>query len=135
METTVEGETTITLVNWDRGVAYTYIPAENMAIKISLPDITTPIEEVEKIVKYEYEFLGTETVDGKPCRVYQYTLSENQTTSKLWIWTQYGITLKVVWTDSEGKLSTWELKNVVIGDVPDDLFVLPPGIQILELPG
>ncbi|MFQ6084671.1 MAG: hypothetical protein ACE5OY_00130 [Candidatus Bathyarchaeia archaeon] len=88
---------------------------------------------MEEIVQFEHAFLGTEVVDGKPCWVYQYTLTEPPTTTKLWIWTQYGITLKVVSMTPEGTFS-WELKNVEIGDVPDDYFVLPPEVQIFELP-
>ena len=134
METTVEGESVIMIFREDTEELIMIYPAQNAAYVMSFtaPEDETPVEESEGIPTDTAEVIGTEVVDGKLCTVVQYT--EGVSTVKAWIWTQYGIPLKVQVT-TDGEVTTTEFKNVVVGDVPNSLFEVPPEVEIITMPG
>ena len=133
-EMTVIGERVIAITREDWGEVYIYYPDRGTIYKMIFTgsELETPLEKSEDVPMDTVEVIGTETVDGEPCMVVEYTAEG--ATVRAWIWTQYGIALKVRLT-SDGKVITTEFKNVVVGDVPDDLFEVPPGIEIIEIPG
>jgi outer membrane lipoprotein-sorting protein len=131
-ESTVEGETSIQIVDWDAGVMYLYMPSQNMAYRMDLTGAPeSPLQGTEAIEDYDYTILGTETYDGKVCLVVEWT-SEG-VTAKSWIWKDKGFPVKVETTTPQGK-STIEYKNIDFSNIPNSEFELPPGVQIMDMP-
>jgi len=132
-EITTGGQNTIMLMDIDAKTMYTYMPAQNMALKMTWnPTTTSAVDDTEAISKYNPTIVGTDTIDGKKCTVVQYTI-EGQTT-KMWLWQDHGFPLRVEATTPQGK-TTMEYKNIQFNDIPDSLFTLPAGVQIQQMPG
>lgn len=131
-ETTVQGQTSIMLIDRVSEVAYTYMPEQNLAIKMDLSTAPeSPLESTEGVEGYDPTVIGTETYDGKECLVVEYTTEGAQT--KMWLWKQYGFPVKTVTTTADGTI-TVEYKNIDFGPIPDSVFELPAGVQIMNLP-
>jgi outer membrane lipoprotein-sorting protein len=129
-EMTQQGQTIIMLIDYDARTMYTYMPAQNMAYKMTFdPTTESAMEEAQSITDYDYDVIGTETLDGKVCLVVEYTYE--QVTVKAWIWKEYGFPIREEMTTTEGK-TTIEYKNIEFGDIADDMFELPAGVQIIE---
>jgi hypothetical protein len=130
-EMTQDGTTTIMLIDQATKTGYSYLPDQNMAYKIDLSQAgqSDPTQNSDKITPVK---VGTETVDGKLCDVYQWTYQG--TTTKQWIWKDKSLPIKAVYTTSSGTTTT-EYKNIVFGTLSNDLFQLPAGVQIIQLPG
>jgi outer membrane lipoprotein-sorting protein len=131
-ETTVQGQTSVLLVDWGSEVAYSYMPAQNLAIKMDLGTAPeSPLEGTGIIEGYDPTVIGTETYDGKECLVVEYDAEGVQT--KMWLWKEYGFPVKVVTTADDATI-TVEYKNIDLGPIPDSVFELPEGVEIMELP-
>jgi outer membrane lipoprotein-sorting protein len=52
----------------------------------------------------------------------------------MWIWEQYGFPIRVEMTTTEGTVIV-EYKNIEFTDIPDIMFELPEGVEIMEIPG
>lgn len=136
MEGTFEGKSMVYLVDVDKQLAYTYFPSENTAIKIGLAKAQetageSPAEQSESVVKYNPVTVGTEILDGKNCLVIEYTTETEKV--KMWLWKEYGLPIRTESTTAKGT-SIVELKNIGFGDIPDSMFELPAGVQIIEMP-
>lgn len=132
-EITQQGQTIVVLMDNDAMTMYTYMPAENTAIKMSWsPTTKSAVDEAQSLSDYNPTILGTETVDGKVCTVVQYTV-EGQTV-KMWLWQDHGIPIRVEATTAQGT-TVMEYKNIQFVDIPDNMFTLPAGVQITQIPG
>jgi len=136
MEGTFDGQNMVYLVDADKQVAYMYMPAENMAMKIGLSKAQetageSPTEQSESVEQYNPVTLGTEVLDGKTCLVIEYSTPTGEV--KMWTWTKYGLPIRTETTTAEGT-SVVELKNIGFSDIPDSIFELPAGVQIMEIP-
>jgi hypothetical protein len=131
IETNMQGMDTIIMIDTDKKTMYNYIPSQNMAMKMDFSQAPTPAtKEVDGINQYSPQIVGTETLDGKVCLVVQYT--SPQGTYKQWIWKDKGFPIKIETTSAAGN-SVVENKNIEFGDIPDNLFELPAGVQITDL--
>lgn len=129
-ESEVEGETSITIIDGEEEVMYVYMPDENMAYKMDFSNAPeSAVGETEDILDFDYEIIGTETVDGKSCLVVQWT--DEGMTSKTWIWKDRGFPIKMEITTSEGT-TTIEYKNIQFVNISDSEFELPAGVQIIS---
>ncbi len=145
MEGTQDGEVQGML--FDGQSSYMYNATQKTAYKLwditTMPTVTPGpgAQENESLVEESLSFLqemnpkylGTATVDGKSCYVYEYDAGMGYTT-KMWIWKDYGFAIKEETTSPEGK-STAEYKNISFSNISDSVFQLPPGTQIQEMPG
>jgi len=136
MEGTIEGKSMVYLVDTDMQLAYIYFPAENTAMKIGLAKAKetageSPTEQSESIIKYNPVTLGTEVLDGKSCLVIEYTTETESV--KMWLWKKYGFPIKTETTTDKGT-TVLELKNIELGGIPDSMFELPAGVQIMQIP-
>jgi len=132
-EMTQEGQTQVVLIDYDARTMYMYMPEENMAMKMTFnPPAESAVEEAQSVADYNPTVVGTETIDGKVCLVVEYTVEGAAT--KMWIWKEYAFPIRVEVTTAEGKTIV-EYKNIAFGDIPDSEFVLPPGVEIIQLPG
>jgi len=51
----------------------------------------------------------------------------------MWLWTRHGWPIRTETVTAKGT-SVVELKNIDFGNIPDSMFELPAGVQIMELP-
>jgi outer membrane lipoprotein-sorting protein len=143
MEATAEGQTMIIIVNGLE--AYMYNPEENMAIKMDFSDVPeSTLEDIESLMDYNPTVVGVETVDGKLCTVVEYTYSseisgENyELKTKSWLWQKHGLPIRTETTSSfgsESEATITEMKNIDFGGIPNSMFELPAGVEIMEMPG
>jgi len=78
--------------------------------------------DVERGDQIHPTYLGTDTIDGKLCDVYQWTYQD--TITKAWIWKDKKFTIKSEMTSSNGTV-TIEYKNIVFHTLSSDLFQPP----------
>jgi len=134
-EMTYEGRTGIIIVNRDKQVSYMYFPAENTAEKAQIQpgapkgfQEISPVEWAEVLADTEPAVVGTESMDRKDCLVVEAT-DPNGMTMKVWVWKKYGFPIRIEIAFPDGKM-TLEYKNAEGVNIPDDMFELPPGVQI-----
>lgn len=135
-EMTVEGQSLIVISDLEKREAYNYIPEENMAMKM---DITAegdsyldPEEYLNNSGFSNAEIIETTTYEGIPCKVVRYKDADG-TETKLWVAEEYGIPLRHEETGPQGEKTLIEYKNIKFGSLPDDLFQLPAGVEIMNL--
>jgi prepilin-type processing-associated H-X9-DG protein len=124
------GTTMVMLYDFGARTAYEYFPDQNMAYRIDFgqAEQNNPTENADKIIPVK---VGTETVDGKLCDVYQWTFES--VTIKEWIWKEKSFPIRMEATTSSGT-TVIEYKNIVFGPLADSLFQLPAGVQIQSFP-
>ncbi|MDY6966441.1 MAG: DUF4412 domain-containing protein [Halobacteriota archaeon] len=141
MESTMMGQTTITIIDQEKQEMYSYFPDQNMAMKLDFSDSETSqqAESFTEIMEdYSPTIVGTETIDGKLCTIIEYESSINdaQTTQKVWVWQRYGFPIRVEATTTIAGTPTttvMEMKNIEFGPIPDSTFELPAGVDIQEM--
>ncbi len=132
-EMVIEGHRVVYLMDSEEQIAYAYSPEENMAVKMNFADVqageegySAVVDEPESVVSSDSVIVGREVMDGKNCLVI-----ENSTkTEKGWIWEEYGLLIRMELTTDEG-IDITEIKNIEFGDIPDSIFELPAGVQIM----
>jgi outer membrane lipoprotein-sorting protein len=129
-EMSEQGQTVVYLANYNTGKVYMYMPDMNMAYEINMGQVNPPdYEDIQDIPDYDYHIIGTENMDGKECLVVEY--SYQGATVKSWIWKEHGFPVRVETTTPEGT-TVIVYRNIDFGDIPDSMFELPPGVQIME---
>jgi len=132
MEMTAEGRSVANIIDMEAKTMYMYMPAQNMAMKVDFSQAPEPPTQMASTLEsYKPAVIGTETLDGKVCLVVEYTAKEAKT--KAWIWTKYGLPVRTEMTTPEGK-TVLEYQHIEFADIPDSMFQLPAGVQILSLP-
>ena len=132
----VEGQNVVYLIDEDKTIAYLYIPAQNMAMKMNFDKIQesvgeSPKEQSESVMQYNPITVGSETLDRKNCLVIEYTAKTGKT--KMWLWTKYGIPIKTEITIVKDT-TVVEIKNIDFGSISDSMFELPAGVQLMQIP-
>lgn len=134
-DATVSGQTVTILVDLTKNLAFMLMPEQEIAVKLDFSEaaaqINNPVEEVSSISS-DAQLVGSEIVDGKQATVYEYRVGSAST--RLWIWTERGLVLKQVTTEG-GDTSLVEFTDYSFDPIPDNIFELPPGTEIVELPG
>jgi outer membrane lipoprotein-sorting protein len=130
VETVVEGERMITILDDDAHTMKMYYESSDMVMVMTYEPQDSALDETEGITEYNPVILGTETYDGKVCTVVQYTIEG--TVTKMWIWKQYGFPIKIEATSSDGTYVI-EYKNIVFNSVSDDVFVLPEATTTMTM--
>ncbi len=87
------------------------------------------MQDAESITNYNPKVVGTETIDGKACLVVEYSVSGAPT--KMWLWQDYGFPLRVE-TKVPAGIKVVESSNIDFADIPDSMFELPPGVQVIR---
>jgi len=136
MELTAQGQKIIYLMDAVEQVAYTYVPSQNIASKISLDSPqgeelqgVSPSEQAEAVIEREPVIKGTEVLNGKECLVVDFTSNGAEGTT--WVWKKHGLPIKIESRGPEGT-TVVEMQNIEIKDIEDELFQIPPGVQIIE---
>ena len=126
---TVEGQVSITIIDLDTKVLIMWTQGENFAIQMNMSgnEAQPAGEQAQAVTDYNYTIIGTETFDGKECLVVEY--SSNGVTTRMWIWKAKGFSVKVVTGGT-----TIEYRNFDFSDIPDSMFTVPPGVEIMTMP-
>ena len=125
--TSSKGENpTITYILNSKNIMYTYMPADNHAIKMKLD----PAKKSDPPMQFKPggKKIGSETIDGKVCDIYLYPKKAFGIETKTWIWRDKKIPLK-----AETEFATTEYKNISFENIPLSEFELPKGVQITEM--
>ena len=132
-EATASGVQAITYLNLTDKTAIAYVPSQNMATRISLGQVPLSLDQTDlsSLLKYNPDMLGTETLDGKLCTVISYS-SDESGTSKMWIWQEKGLPLRIEQNSPEHKMVI-TFNNYDFSDIPDSEFALPPNVQIIDM--
>ena len=133
-EMTVAGQKAVILLDLASKVAYTLLAEQKMAMKMDFSqaaaNVENPGDKMDSLPS-DSKFVGTDTVDGKPAAMYD--VPSSQGTSRMWVWTERGLPLKVETTTPRGT-TVVEYTDYQFGPQPDSLFELPPGTQVVDLP-
>jgi outer membrane lipoprotein-sorting protein len=129
MEITTAGQTEVII--FDGQNYYMYTPATNTAIVMSVAmaqQYSKDASSASSLTQYNPVIVGTETLDGMTCTIYQYT---NQgVTSKVWIWNQYVLPVQIV-----TGTTTVTYSNFSFSSIDDSKFQLPSGVTTTTIPG
>jgi outer membrane lipoprotein-sorting protein len=135
MQYVMEGVNTIFIFDKDENVMYAYMPDQNMATKMTLDPGKmaqgTGEGDMLDVLNKNATIVGTESIDGKECTVITF-VSDNMNI-KLWIWTDKGFPIRTEGTSSDGSLTIMEYTNIDFSDIPDSVFEIPEGVQIISM--
>lgn len=136
-EMMVENEKTMTIIDGDAKVLYTYNPAQGIALKLPLDNKSKTAETPDKFTKDvdagKVKVLETTTYEGVKCKVLLIQDADGKAQTKMWVREDYGIPLRVEVTDPSGEKMVMEYKNMKIGAQPADVFQLPSGVQVTDM--
>jgi len=138
-EMTVNDQTTITIFDTAKGEYIVYSEDANKATRTTYdPQDESRLGPYGPPSSYSDTFedalssmkiVGTETYDGHKCKVIALYEEDGQDAGKMWVSEKYGIPLRIV---DETNGITIEYKNLKVGSISDDVFELPPGIEIMD---
>lgn len=131
-----DGSGTLTnIINASQQEAFMILGGE-MAMRIDISQategVTMPGEAYEDVDASRAQLVGYEKVNDKDCAVFE--VSEGSNNVKYWIWEEYGFPVKTEIT-ADGQTTTVEYKNVKVEEIPDSMFEIPAGIEILDMNG
>lgn len=134
-ETTIEGQTNITILRLDKKITWTLMPENNQYMEMELPFDTAHPENYPEF-KYETKVLGNETINGFDCQVILYTYENKKYgTMVQWVSSKLNFAVKYQCKNSKGKVtSTMEYTNIKTGKVDDALFEIPAGYSKFSIP-
>ncbi|HBS59921.1 MAG TPA: hypothetical protein DEA44_11710 [Firmicutes bacterium] len=135
-ETVMQGQKLIMIIDGAHNVVYNYLPEQNMAMKIAYDPtkVTKTPEQISKeLDPAKAKLLETATYDGVKCKVVQLQEPDGQTQTKMWIREDYGLPVRVELSDSQGNKTVMEYKNLKVGAIPAEMFVLPAGVPVTDM--
>ncbi len=135
METTVNGQQAVMIINYADNTMIEYQPARNMGVKMKLPSTSQDASSyLNGVDPSTVQDLGTAVINGETCRVIQYAMASAPTTTiKMWLSEDQGIPVHMVSTAADGKTTTLDYTNINVGPLPSDTFSVPAGITIRDM--
>lgn len=135
-----EGQLVILIKNDQEDAFYTYYPNENTAIKMDMVEMdeedlpNNPIDMTDNIDSGCVN-KGKEQINGKKCTLVEcaYEDEDGEVNSKMWIWDEYGIVIKGVYTDIDGETITTTVDDISFDEIDDSIFELPEGVDLVDL--
>ncbi len=119
----------------DGKTIYSYVPSKNKAVKLK-SNASYGMEVLADYKAYlrrlDAKIVGSQTIDARQCDIYEYTDPRIKMPSKVWLWKEKGFPIKVETQVPDGTVTT-VMSDVEVGvPIDDSLFVLPPGVEIVE---
>jgi outer membrane lipoprotein-sorting protein len=135
-ETTVDDQSSITILRLDKKLSWTLIPDEKQYMEIALNFDPAHPASGSKDYEYTTSDLGTEKVNGYDCRVTQYTYKNPKYGIMIqWIAKSLNYPVRYLTKDSKGKVTlTVDYTNIKTGKLDDSLFEVPNGYSKFSLP-
>ena len=123
-ETTVQGMTIVTYIDYDAQRLGAYVPAMGMVVATDFAQApANPTEESGTILDYQPTIIGSEILNGEDCLVFEWTAEGVQ--AKWWVSKADGFPRRVEMAMPEGVM-IMEYSNIEFGDIPDSVFEFPP---------
>jgi hypothetical protein len=114
------GFTQVTIWDSSTRTNYLWYPDQHVACQVPTGQgQDNPEKDNNQIVPVK---VGTETIDGKLCDVYQWTFENSS--MKEWVWNEKWFPIRMETTTS-GQTATYEYQNIVFGTLSNDLFTVP----------
>jgi hypothetical protein len=114
------GYTQVTIWDSSTRTNYLWYPDQHVACQVPTGQgQDNPEENNNQIVPVK---VGTETIDGKLCDVYQWTFENSS--MKEWVWKEKWFPIRMETTTS-GQTATYEYQNIVFDTLSNDLFIVP----------
>lgn len=137
-ETVLRNQRVISLIDADVNTAYTYMPDQNTAFKISFEQQAKTMNGPDRYTK-ELETAGAKAVEtveyeGVKCKIFV-VQKEGNVESRIWVREDYGVPARAEVTNADGGKLVMEYKNLVIGQIPADVFQLPAGVKVTDRSG
>lgn len=128
-----EGEVMM-IFNASTNEAWMVNKTQNVAMKLGGADVeaesVNPMEPIDQAETDAYNVIGHEKYDGKNCTVME--MNYDGSYAKIWVWDEYGFPLKYE-SKIEEQQVVYEYKNVNFDKIPDSVFEVPAGVQIMDL--
>ncbi|MBM3157429.1 MAG: hypothetical protein FJ004_09120, partial [Chloroflexi bacterium] len=119
----------IFILDLGANVEYMWYPDQNIACQVPTSEASdNPVEDADQIMPVK---VGTETIDGKLCDVYQWTFENSS--MKEWVWREKAFPIRAEATTSGGT-TVIEYKNIVFGTLSNSLFTIPSSVQMRPYP-
>jgi outer membrane lipoprotein-sorting protein len=129
MEMSAAGQATVMI--FDGQNFYMYDPASKIAYKMSAAvaqQYSSASADASSLAQYNPVYVGSETVNGVDCFIYQYMAQG--VTVKMWLNKQNGLPMKMV-----SGTTTIEYSNYSFAAIPDSTFQLPADATLITMPG
>lgn len=128
------GQKGITIIDLKTKEVVNYIPDQNIAYKLPAADmidtVQTPADYAKKASSGDFKITGRQTLDGYSCQVIEG--KEGSGTIKVWVREDIGLPLRVEVANTSTGKGVMEYKNIKVGDVTEDSFKLPEGVQVID---
>jgi outer membrane lipoprotein-sorting protein len=136
MESTLMGQVAVFIRNRDG--LFHYLPTLGMLTKMPPQSeeegmILKDAADVEAYLQARQgKWVGSESVNGYPCDVYQIVDPKTGGPGKIWIWKPHRFLVKSETTGPSG-MTAMELTNIQLGEaVPESTFDLPEGVAVMD---
>lgn len=135
IETTVNGQQSVMIINYADNTMIEYQPARNMGVKMKLPSTSQDASSyLNGVDPSTVQDLGTAVINGETCRVIQYTMASAPTTTiKMWLSEDLDFPVQMISTNANGNTTTMDYTNITVGTLPSDTFSVPAGITIRDM--
>ena len=135
MESVIDGMPTITVRNND-GI-FSYIPSQNMAVKLPDVAIDNATQPTENYMSYLHSnnasLLRSETVNGYFCDVYEFMDPQTSQKTTAWIWKEKDFPVKFILNTPQGEVAS-EMTNIIFNAAIDPTaFTLPAEAKIVPM--
>lgn len=123
------------LLDFSTRIAYALLADQQLAVRVdfaqALGDGERPLDRVLALAP-EASPVGAELIAGQPATIYE--TAEDGMSARLWVSNEYGLLLRLEATTPGGAVTT-EYSGYRFESQDDSLFELPPGTQIVDVPG
>ncbi len=123
----------IVITRVDKKVAWNLMPDTKTYMEMPLNMQNRPKVEEKYEGEIERKQVGSETIDGHPTKKYLITYRTDNETHQVYQWLATDINMPVKTAAIDGSWSH-ELRNIKIGNQPDNLFEIPAGYQKMQMP-
>lgn len=134
MDASAMGRQTVMISDQATKVAYMWVVGQNQATKLAYDQFEQQAGSSSGMQVLtdpsKRKLLGSETVDGQPCDIYEITIVGG--TMKIWLAKANGFPVKSEMNTPMGVVTT-AYKNFKTGGISDSLFELPAGMQVVDL--
>jgi len=133
-EMTVEGQQQVMIRREDRQAIYMVMPQMGMAMEMRMDGPEAP-PSAGDYADLQPEEMGRETLDGEEVTKYRVAADDAGGSYTVFIWaTDDGIPLRIEGSGDEGSFEM-VLSDLQRGPQPADLFEVPAGVQMMQMPG
>lgn len=135
-EMTAQNQKLVSIVDGDANVAYSYMPDQKTAMKISLDQAKTgktPDSFTQPADAPRYKVVETTTYEGVKCKVLLMQDADKKAETKIWVREDCGLPMRVEVSEGGDKKMVVEYKNMKVGPVPPETFKLPEGTKVIDM--